>query len=242
MRDNLETYKIWAPDGALWTQWAKPVMFIYKTINRSTKLDIPELSWIQSLDMHTMIIVDMHGDSAVTESLALARLGYRPVPLFNGVDTQHSKVIVKVRDIAKALYSGADELSTYAIRYDAPPVFMLDFDRMIESRKHPGTYDNRWCVFPQDMPSAAFLQDHGIQRVIVRSIAIQDDLSHILYRYQEAGIEIHQCAGELPRKINITRPSNYKSLLYRFKVILGLTRNYAGGFGGIVPEVNHGGG
>ena len=27
MNDNYNTYRIWAPDNALWTQWAKPVLF-----------------------------------------------------------------------------------------------------------------------------------------------------------------------------------------------------------------------
>jgi hypothetical protein len=237
LRDNLETYKIWAPDDALWTQWAKPVLFIRPPGSiKNVKLDIPEIKWIQSVERRTMIIVDLPRHSGVAESLALARLGYRPVPLYNGVDGPSFSVIVKVHDIVTALYKGADELINYNIRADAPPVFMLDSNRMSGSGKKPGTYDNRWCIFPQDMPSAAFLIKEGISRVIVRAESIQNDLSHILCRYQKEGIEIHFCSGEAIKKIPITEPLNFKSLSYRFKVILGLTRNATGGFGSKIPE------
>ncbi len=237
MMNNLETYKIWAPDDALWTQWAKPVLFIRQpAAYNAEKLDIPELKWINSVEKHTMIIVDLPKHSGVIESLALARLGYRPVPLYNGVSVQYSTHIVKVHEIVSALYKGADDLITCNIRPDAPPVFMLDSNRMSGSGKLPGTYDNRWCVFPQDMPSASFLLKEGINKVIVRSEAIQNDLSHILHRYQEEGIGIYLSNGEEPKKIPVAKPSKFKSLSYRFKIILGLTRNATGGFGSKIPE------
>ncbi len=242
MRDNLETYKIWAPDDALWTRWAKPVLFTRKPTINNQNLNIPKVNWIQNMDSHTMVIVDLPGESGVTESLTLARLGYRPVPLYNGVDGQTSSVIVKVWDIVAALYKGADELMTYDIRLNAPPVFMLDANRMTGSGKRPGTFDNRWCVFPQDMPSAAFLLKEGISRIIVRSDGIQNDLSHILHRYQDAGIDIYLCTGGDIEKKSIAKPSKYKSLSYRFKVIFGLTRNGTGGFGAMVPQETHGAG
>jgi hypothetical protein len=113
---------------------------------------------------------------------------------------------------------------------------------MTGNPKQPGKYDNRWSVFPQDMPSAAFLSKRGIREVIVRSDRIQDDLAHILRRYQEQGIKISMCDGTEVREITVSKPSRFKSLFYRFGVILGLRRNAAGGFGGIVPEPSSGGG
>lgn len=157
MMNNLDTYKIWAPDDALWTQWAKPVLFMHKPIMKKDRLPVPEVEWIENTVSNTMIIVDLPGQRGVTESLALARLGYRPVPLYNGVNAQYSSMVVPVYDIVSALFRGANELCTFNIRPDAPPVFMLDSNRMNESGKQPGKYDNRWCVFPQDMPSAAFI-------------------------------------------------------------------------------------
>lgn len=236
MKNNLEIYKIWAPDDALWTQWAKPVLFMHSAKISSEELEIPEVNWIQSLESHTMLIVDLPRHTGVLESLALARLGYRPVPLYNGVDGHTFSSVVRVDEIVTALFRGADILSTYNISPEAPPVFMLDYFRMTGNGKQPGTYDNRWCVFPQDMPSAMFLKNAGIQRVIVRSDKIQNDLSHILLRYQNEGIEIYLCTGGEIKKISVVKPSRFKSLSYRFMVILGLTRNSTGGFGSIIPE------
>ncbi|MGI6123403.1 MAG: hypothetical protein ACOYIG_04310 [Acetivibrionales bacterium] len=236
MMNNLDTYKIWAPDDALWTQWAKPVLFMHKPIMKKDRLPVPEVEWIENTVSNTMIIVDLPGQRGVTESLALARLGYRPVPLYNGVNAQYSSMVVPVYDIVSALFRGANELCTFNIRPDAPPVFMLDSNRMNESGKQPGKYDNRWCVFPQDMPSAAFIIKEGIHKVIVRSDSIRNDLSHILHRYQEEGIPIYLCTGEELKKIPVVKPSRYKSLSYRFLATLGLTRNATGGFGGMIPE------
>lgn len=238
MRDNLATFKIWAPDHTLWAAWAKPVLFIHSPYRDSALPDIPEIDWISKAEPHTMIVVDLPGEEGVEEGLALARLGYRPVPLYNGTSgpNDHSKV-VKVEDIATALFEGADELYALNLSPSAPPAFLLDSNRMRGSRKEPGRYDNRWCVFPQDMPSASCLLQNGIREIIVRSDIIRDDLTHILCRYQEEGIEIYLCRDDgPPKKTTVTKPSQFKSLAYRFLVIWGLTRNAAGGFGGRIPE------
>ena len=89
------------------------------------------------------------------------------------------------------------------------------------------------------MPSADFLLKQGFSKVVVRSssVHIQNDLSHILNRYNNKGIDIYICKGNEVRKIPIVKPSKFKSLSYRFKVIFGLTRNATGGFGGWVPEL-----
>lgn len=238
MRNNLETFKIWAPDDSLWTEWVKPVLFINVPRKDKIELVIPETGWIGQMDPDTMLIIDLPAQTGIEESLALARLGYRPVPLYNGVyGPNNSAMIVKVEDIVTALYKGAGELAAAELRSDAPPAFLLDSNRMKGAGKQPGKYDNRWCVFPQDMPSAAFLSVKGIRKIIVRSDTVQNDLAHILRRYQEQGIKIYQCKdGEMVKEITAVKPSRFKSLFYRFEVIAGLTRNGAGGFGGKIPE------
>jgi hypothetical protein len=236
MRDNLETYRIWAPEDSVWAQWAKPVLFLHQPINSNISMELTNQTWNLSTDHHTMVILDLPGHSGVVESLSLARLGYRPVPLYNGVNGPSSSII-KVTDIVRALYQGADELITCPIQPDAPPVFMLDSNRMTSGGKRPGIYDNRWCVFPQDMPSASFLIKEGITKIILRSNSIQNDLSHILRRYQEQGIEIflsNEKEGE--KKVTVVKPSRYKSLFYRCLTMFGLTRNSTGGFGAMIPE------
>ena len=239
MNDSLSAYKIWAPDDALWTVWAKPVLFANTTFNYSYILAIPdEIHWIEEIGSNndTMIILDMPGESGVEEGLALARKGFRPVPLYNGVNgPDRASMAVDVRNIASALFQGADILSGLDLKSDAPPVFLLDSNRMQGAKKERGKYDNRWCVFPQDMPSADFLTKHGIKKIIVQYI--QNDLSHILCRYQEQGIKIHlvDISGSF-REVKVTPPSIFESMIYRFKMITGLTRNATGGFGGQIPD------
>jgi len=258
-------YKIWAPDYALWTQWAKPVLFATKDFSPvNALLDIPQIGWLPERTFHTMIVVDLPGKQGVEEGLALARLGYRPVPLYNGVNNPaksritdkpvnpdkpdkpnntHGTMIVDAGEIAAALFSGAEVLRTLPITHGAPPAFLLDSNRMpFSSGKNYGWYDNRWCVFPQDMPSAAFLTKNGINEVIVRSDMVRDDLAHILFRYQEQKIKISLCGGNETRVTNISKPTWFKNLSYRFKVIMGLTRNPTGGFGALIPHQSSSGG
>jgi len=261
---NIDAYRIWAPDNVLWTEWAKPVAFMNIHAAVPDGLELPELKWISQAHPSTAVIVDLPGKDGVLEGLALARKGYRPVPLYNGVSyNDASKMIVPVQEIEKALYAGADELLPgLRISPDAPPAFLLDSNRMT-GRAAPGRYDNRWTVFPQDMPSAAYLISKGIRNVIVRvakaesgsenisyntsglpflsSSKIQSDLEYVLYKYQSLGIAIYKTDGISHEQITVSKPSKLKSWFYRLSVIMGLTRNLAGGFGGIVPEPSRGG-
>ena len=247
---NIEAYTIWAPDGVLWTQWAKPVLFANMTYSGPVPLTIPKIRWLEYLNRDTAIIIDLPEKTGVAESLALAQIGYRPVPLYNGVCVENStNMVVNVRNLSQALFAGAEMLAGMSIRGDAPPVFMLDSRRMEGYPKNPGKYDNRWCVFPQDMPSASFLLNHKITKIIVRTglerkiydnkqiqYDIQDDLSHILFRYQEAGIKIQAAfGGNEINDITVPKPSQFKSLFYRFRTLLGLSRNAVGGFGAMIP-------
>jgi hypothetical protein len=240
MLSSFELYKIWAPEPetVCWSVWAKPALFMSNPITTDDKMEIPEIKWLNRVDFGTAIIVDMPGKSGVAQSLALARLGYRPVPLYNGVrGPMSSSDLVNSTEIISALHEGADILSTAPIHYDAPPVFMLDSNRMSSVGKGPGKFDNRWCVFPQDMPSADFLREKGIHTIIVRTYELKTDLSHILKRYQESGIGIFTYApytGIVEKKI--TKPPYFNSFMHRFAVILGLRRSTVGGFGAKIPE------
>lgn len=230
MNDNYNTYRIWAPDNALWTQWAKPVLFARTLQQVPEKLVLPAVKWAPYGDGRTALFVDLPGKRGVLEGLALAQMGYRPVPLYNGVyGADKWSMAVDVTSVAETLYQGADYLSCLHIRPDAPPAFLLDAARMKGTARQPGRYDNRWCVFPQDAPSADFLKAQGIESIYVRTKEIQNDLAHILLRYQKKGIRIYQVRDNgVPKKLTVVRPSHFKSFLYRFCTLLGLTRNAAG--------------
>lgn len=236
MKADVRRYRSWAPDDVMWTEWAKPVLFMNSS-SRADDVIIPELKWIKEVYDDTMVIVDLPGAKSVEEGLALARLGYRPVPLYNGVcSPKGNTALVDTRELAKALNKGAEELDRLTIKADAPPAFLLDFNRMQGQKKKPGSFDNRWCVFAQDMPSALLLKKNGIQRVVVQTYDVQNDLAHILHRYHQQGIQICRYRFGKLQELPVAKPSRFKSILYRYKTITGLTRNAAGGFGGMIPE------
>ncbi|MDR0287069.1 MAG: hypothetical protein LBI03_05085 [Clostridiales bacterium] len=237
MQNRIEAYKIWAPDHALWTDWAKPVIFAEMMDSYADQImQIPDEIML-TYDEHAAVIVDLEGKDSVLEGIGLAKIGYRPVPLFNGVMGPVDISLVDVSEIMVAINSLTEVLSSISISYNAPPVFLLDFNRMNGTAKKPGSYDNRWSVFPQDMPSASFLQKNGINKVILRSNHVNDDLSHILCRYQESGLRIFLKTEKQPLKeITAIEPSRFKCLMYRIGVISGLKRNSSGGFGGMIPD------
>jgi len=255
MKENLRAFRIWAPDDALWTAWAKPVLFANaaqwenaRYWKEGTALDIPAIDWMPHFANDTAVIVDLPGKRGVEEALGLAQLGFRPVPLYNGTCASvGARMLVEVRDILGALFSGTNELAALSIPSNALPVFMLDANRMLDGKYPgmPGEYDNRWSVLPQDMPSAAYLLQQGIRKVIVRTHSgkISTDLSHVLCRYQEQKISILECPDTgMPRAMTVAKPSWFKNLFYRFGVIVGLRRNSSGGFGGVIPEPSSSGG
>jgi len=244
MRGDRGAYLLWAPKNAQWTEWVKPVLFANMAkADFLGQPEIPELKWISFPDRSAAIIVDLPGKEGALEGVALARIGYRPIPLYNGVCGfgDFERIAVPTFEIVDVLGSFARELPRWNLRPDAPPTFLLDANRMREF-KLPGGYDNRWCVFPQDMPSASALMDKGISSVVVRTDTIRKDLSHILRRYETQGLTIYLNDGSNCKRITIPKPSWFKSKLRRFFVTLGLRRNSAGGFGGEIPDADSGSG
>jgi hypothetical protein len=257
-----QLYKLWAPESSIWSNWAKPVLFAEMTIGSAeapppdptfppsdTPPAPPNLNWAPAADSNTAIVLDIPGAQAVKLSVELIKSGFRPVPLFNGVRGPQMYSLVNVDDIIFALYGASDALVATPLPDAAPPVFLLDSERFAgASFATPGRFDNRWYVFPQDFPSANFLLSRSIRSVILaqrRSAGPQSDLSHVLLRWQEAGIQIQACGvedGTSPSPITISRPENFRSLWYRAMVLAGLRRNSAGGFGAVIPEPSSSGG
>lgn len=255
--DMQQLFETWAPPDSVWSRWAKPVLFADAMTpghvpaspeppppaspREETRLRVLE-------DSATAFVLDLPGAQAVELGLALARVGYRPVPLFNTAD--HPAALVNVRPILDQLNAGAEEIRRLGTRPGAPPAFLLDAERGTAAPRTPGKFDNRWMVFPQDFPSATLLLSQGIRRVVLLQKTSppgqpQPDLAHVLRRWQEAGIELYlQDPGvdEPPRPLTVQRPSSFRSLAYRAFALFGLKRNSAGGFGSIIPVVSSSGG
>jgi hypothetical protein len=251
--DGSQLFEVWAPEESVWSRWAKPALFAASpaAFPAETAIPMPVMPVHSTepplydrgqLDPLTVFVVDMPGEKPVEIGMALARTGYRPVPLFN--TAYHQLAIVPVYPILKRLRDGADELQGLAIPPDAPPAFLLDARRLEPGvPPQPGKFDNRWAVFPQDFPSANFLLANNIRRVVV----LQEDrlhgtpridLAHVLLRWQEAGVEIYvqdPDGGMPPRLVQVEKPSAFRSLFYRALTLAGLRRSSAGGFGSVIP-------
>ncbi|MEM7627483.1 MAG: hypothetical protein AAF333_17945 [Planctomycetota bacterium] len=257
MRLSPETlFENWTPEASVWSPWAKPVVFatMPSSMQRDmTKLAPPKLrsKAIPPADGATALIIDLPGGESVNVGAALAAYGYQPVPLFNGVPApRNTPSAVNNTTLARHLAVYADDVAEINLRPEAPPAFLIASDRMTPRRRkaRPGDFDNRWMVFPQDFPSGHFLIEQRIDRAVVIQTtrpALDSDLSHVLLSWQKAGVAIeHLCLpeGREPTKITVRRPLGFRWLCRRALVTLGLRRNSAGGFGGVVPQPSEGGG
>ena len=264
-----EIYQVWAPSSSVWSGWVAPALFVQLSCPGSgTHLELEEvdLSWFpNNLAERIAIILDLPGAKSIRIATRLAvTRGLRPVPVINAspcpIDPASGSsslsissaegapswpwdvCVVNMRDLVAALCSATPTINNLQLEADAQPVFVLDDARVHGHRPaDEGMFDNRWMVFPQDFPSAAFLQRQGITGALLVQENVgppREDLAHVLLRWQEAGIHIYARDGS---EIRVQRPSWFRALWYRAIVILGLRRNSAGGFGSYIPESSSGG-
>jgi hypothetical protein len=242
---NEECFAVWSPEGVEWSAWAKPVLFAsmaQQHIVDALPVDWRplDMSWAPSASERTAVVVDVPGATSIAVGLALADRGFRPVPLFNA--TAGQSALVDVEQIMRALHAAALQLREMRIKADAPPAFLLDADRMKPATPAaPGKFDNRWVVFPQDLPSANYLLSRGIGGAVVlmrNEKKPAEDLSHVLYRWQQGGVAIafaDLAQPDRPRPLEVKRPGWFRVAWYRAITSMGLRRNNAGGFGAIIP-------
>lgn len=236
-------FTAWAPDESPWSLWAKPVLFVGLGSASPTTTMPPaqavDVSRFPEPRDRMAIVIDLPGRAGADLGLALARIGYRPVPLYNCCSS--ASAVVDVAPIEQVLRAGAEELPHLRIRDDAPPVFLLDANRMQGPAPLPGRFDNRWLVFPQDFPSASYLRSRGIGRVLLvqeKEAAPREDLAHVLRRWQLGGIELMAATpagADHPRPLQVAAPSLFRRAWYRVAATMGLRRSNVGGFGAIVP-------
>ena len=251
----VEAFSTWVPDlpeddfGPAWTHWAKPVLFA--SINGEVPMgflkdeDLPALlAALKAPAAKCAVVVDLPGTQSISVGVELAEQGYRPVPLFNGSPGRDE--LISTSELISALRSAAARMQNFSIPADAPPVFLLDSRRMSKAvTPAPGKFDNRWFTFPQDFPSANLLRARGISTVLLIQEAIgqpAEDLSHVLKRWQDAGMEILGTTPDAGRTepLKVNRPRRFRSLAYGLLALIGLFPNSAGGFGGIIPHPSSG--
>jgi hypothetical protein len=244
-----DLYAIWAPDGAQWTEWAKPASFLLPVMPDAEPMpgadNVPGLpeAWAD-----TAVVADLPGAEAVHVGMALAKRGYRPVPLFNA--TFGPNAVIDVDVITRALVSHAETLRRVVIAPDALPVFLLDSRRRHNTMgaATPGWYDNRWVALPQDFPSGTLLRSRGIADVTLLlrdESGPSEDLAHVLLRWQKAGLRVRVvdlATGRIEDNVQVREPSFFRRAWYVAIAVFGLRRSNVGGFGAMVPEQTSRGG
>jgi len=251
-----QVYGSWAPPLATWSRWVKPALF--SQLPQLGELPQPlfeaarpqrafDALWAARADGGAGIVIDIPGADAVALGLVLARLGYRPIPVFNGLAPPPGVVpLVEVHPIMQALVDAAEELASRQLPDHAPPAFLLDSDRRANDLlAAPGMFDNRSISLPGDFPSGQYLFSKGIRRIVLvqqAGSAPARDLAHALARWQDAGIAF--AVKELatpgdPRPTVLKRPSTLALVWDHFVSYVGLRRR-GYGFGGIVPYPSSG--
>ena len=209
--ENKLLYKAWAPiEGETWTRFAKPALFA--NIHKIGGWNVPDADIphdIRSLtDGKTAIIVDMPGAKGVEIGLGLARIGFRPVPLYNGIHETSNGVLPNIVDNIPIIDALAASVATLRfinanIHPKAPPAFLLDSSRYPQLPSTMGMYDNRWNVELDDMPSFTYMKEQGINRLVIwTEDKIQDDLIPIANSYRAAGIIVASTNSKTRYDIN----------------------------------------
>jgi hypothetical protein len=259
-----ELFEIWAPNDSIWSQWVSPALFAQidnANGEKPAQAGVAQLPWHeQKASPDTAVVIDLPGADSIRLVLALAWRGYRPVPIINASgpiglqlnllsqpirSTPTAVVALEMSSLVREICEGTALMRTLPLTSDAPPAFVLDSLRLKGTNPlRDDMFDNRWMVFPQDFPSAKFLAEQKIKHVTVvqtEKTQPQEDLSHVLLRWQEAGIEIlSKTSGDtsLPSTITVSRPSRFKASWYRALAIMGLRRSSVGGFGSFIPETS----
>ena len=239
-----EALSIWAPVESPWSRWTKAVLFGFMPE------EIPDVPASASdsrrvpSDPGTALLVELAGARGVESGAALARSGYRPVPLYNACpfpinvfSVPNFSSVVEVVPIMRALERETSTLQGLALPPSAPPAFLLDANRRRPaSRPEVGWYDNRSVVRPSDVPTATFLKERGIRQVTVVQAepSLQSDLRTVLLAWQEGGLTIsRQVLAEPwnPQVFTVIKPSLLRAWWDERWLRLGYPLNDRGSFG-----------
>jgi len=228
---NREAFEIWAPAGSKWSGWVRPVPFVMNdcdrakqgcvdkdiivnddfvqsNTNHNVSFEITDVFYVNELQKDTAIIVDRSGYRSINEGLALAKMGWRPIPLFNGTNEQYGAMaLVDNHCIECALLWGAGIMRTLKFQEDAPPVFLLDSNRRHRYKMSVSVFDNSWDLFSQDIPTAEFFMSNGINNIVITGEKIHKDLRTIFYDFQKKGMSFFFTDGyDKPKEVRIKKP------------------------------------
>ena len=201
-----EVFKTFAPEGAKWTEWVRPVPFV--AIDKYNRKPISnwvdrKIIFIKKYEKNTAIFIDLPGVESIEFGITLADMGYRPIPLFNGTDEQvGSKATTDTYLIENCLINGYNKLKNISLENDANPTFLLDSLRTNRYRARESIFDNSWDLYKQDIPTPNYFLENGITKIIVVGNKIQRDLRKIFFEFQKKGISFFLTDGyNIPKNI-----------------------------------------
>ncbi|NLC97341.1 MAG: hypothetical protein GX675_07250 [Erysipelotrichaceae bacterium] len=206
--NDKEIYKLWAPTSKLWVDWVRPVIFMNITKANKRKFKLIDVYTNIQYENNTAIFVDLSQEESVLEGMSYAKMGYRPIVLFNGSPTQKNAFsIVDLKPLQEVLLWASNILQNLSFEEDCAPVFFLDSNRIFRHKMDVSVFDNSWDLYSQDIPTPEYFLNHKINKIIVRSYDIKRDLKRIFYSYQKKGIDIYLTDGiEDPKKIKLNKP------------------------------------
>jgi len=256
MTSGKDLYRIWAPDNSIWSKWVSPALFAQIECSEGSTASNPTLPsqiWpaISTLSQAAAVI-DLPGADAIRFGIALAKHGYRPVPIINPspgpslLPFSHpsaSNTSLSVNALANEICAATHVLQNLNLPSTSLPVFILDSKRLTGDREiSKEIYDNRWMVFPEDFPSARFMLENAIKQVILVQEdrrPPQSDLASVLIKWQRSGIDVLlkvTTATDAPYKITVSSANRLSEFIDHLLIFLGVSRKSVGGFGSSFPE------
>lgn len=257
--DARSLYEIWAPPNALWSPWAKPVLFAHIPLAGKQPAAVPpqtqyppnvpkphggRFSWIYQVSTRSSSAWSSHAsgfDRCRCLTPVRPRQGFlmpRRVP-----------EVVPVTPMLSALIEGAVRLELAGLAEDAAQAFLLDANRLGgQNPIDPGWFDNRSVLFATDLPSAKFLFEHRITSVqVIHRGALAEDLLDVLRDWNRQGmllahLDLEHPGAPIPLVVPPTWRLGLSRLARRLWALASLRRNPRGGYGGFVPEPGSSGG
>ncbi|MCL1945318.1 MAG: hypothetical protein FWF56_05920 [Firmicutes bacterium] len=188
---NRQAYNIWYSKSQLYGNWIKPIAFASYTPTQNLSYQIGELSYIDKVDKSNALILDLPQYRGVEDGVALSKLGWVAIPLYNGTQAPpNAHGFVNNTHIIDSLIWGAEQLQQIEISTNAKPAFLLDSLRRNRSHLVNHMYDNSWDIYEHDLPTASFLKNHSINALTVITNSVQKDLKAILKKYKNDGMNV----------------------------------------------------
>jgi hypothetical protein len=248
---------VWVGSDHPWSAWVKRPLFASLTVPEvtpATESDVYRSEtapwarehpwWLEARKI--AIIVDLPGPEAVELGLLLGRHGFRPILLINAASD--SGELIDMAPVLHLLTEGARFHSSFPGGPDVLPAFVLDARREgADADPEPGRFDNRWTLFPADLPPAERLGQAGVQAVMIvqDEPTPRDDVRAIAWMYQRGGLDIRvvNVRDRTVASLASTRPSWLVYVIGQLRRRFAFRRQWDGSYGHripIPPDPSHG--